>query len=275
MKKIQVMVNGLPGKMATKVAEHLSLDPRFSLILFSQKGSDIEQNIVKFAGKEVLLLWPTGMAGEINKIKKLLSDFIVVDYTHPTAVNSNAEFYCKNKLPFVMGTTGGDRKILQKTVDYSRIPAVIAPNMAKQIVVFQEMMRHASKAFPDVFKGYKLEIVESHQKGKADTSGTAKAMIEYFNELGIPFSKDQIKMIREPEDQKKMGVPGAFLDGHGWHTYTLRSADDTVLFRFTHNVNGRDVYAKGTLDAIVYLDQKIKQGFFGRVFTMMDVAGNI
>ncbi|MBW1822577.1 MAG: dihydrodipicolinate reductase, partial [Deltaproteobacteria bacterium] len=65
------------------------------------------------------------------------ASFISIDYTHPTAVNSNAEFYCKNILPFVMGTTGGDRKFLEETVNSSSIAAVIAPNMAKQIVGFQ------------------------------------------------------------------------------------------------------------------------------------------
>ena len=34
---------------------------------------------------------------------------IAVDYTHPSAVNANVEFYSKNGLNFVMGTTGGDR----------------------------------------------------------------------------------------------------------------------------------------------------------------------
>ena len=34
---------------------------------------------------------------------------VVVDYTKPDAVNGNAEFYAKEGLNFVMGTTGGDR----------------------------------------------------------------------------------------------------------------------------------------------------------------------
>ena len=34
---------------------------------------------------------------------------MVVDYTTPSAVNANAEFYAKHGLDFVMGTTGGDR----------------------------------------------------------------------------------------------------------------------------------------------------------------------
>ena len=72
-----------------------------------------------------------------------------------------------------------------KTVEASSIPAVIAPNMAKQIVGFQAMMEFAAKEFPNLFKGYSLEIIESHQKGKADTSGTARAMVGCFNQLGV------------------------------------------------------------------------------------------
>ena len=116
------------------------------------------------------------------------------------------------------------------------------------------------------------EIRESHQKGKADTSGTARAMIKAFNQLGIPFSEKDIQMQRDPEVQKtQWGIPETYLVGHGWHTYTLVSKDSTVKFVFTHNVNGRDVYADGTLDAAVYLSEKVEEGVKGTVFTMIDV----
>jgi len=41
--------------------------------------------------------------------------------------------------------------------------------------------------------------------------------------------------------------------GHAYHTYTLTSADETVQFQFQHNVNGRAVYAEGTVDAAIFL----------------------
>lgn len=47
----------------------------------------------------------------------------------------NAVFYCQNKIPFVMGTTGGDRhKLLQDTND-AGVYAVIAPQMGKQVSI--------------------------------------------------------------------------------------------------------------------------------------------
>ena len=163
-------------------------------------------------------------------------------------------------------------KKLEETVNSSAIAAVIAPNMAKQIVGFQAMMAYAADTFPDLFKGYSLEIRESHQKGKADTSGTAKAMVGYFNGLGIPYSEDQIIKIRDPEAQSsRWGIPQEHLGGHGWHTYSLVSEDRTVRFEFTHNVNGRMVYTHGTLDALLFLSAKVDAGVKGKMFNMIDV----
>ena len=272
MKKIKVMVNGLPGKMAETAAKQVIADERVELIPCSLTGPEITQPIHLVEGIDIQLITPEKRSAEFPRIKKKYADFITADYTHPTAVSENAEFYCNQKLPFVMGTTGGDRERLLKTAEASDISAVIAPNMAKQIVGLQAMMEYAANNFPGIFKGYTLSVKESHQKGKADTSGTAVAMVKYFNGMGAPFSVDQINKERDPEIQKNQwGVPEAHLSGHAWHTYTLISDDKTVKFEFTHNVNGRDIYAKGTVDAICFLSEKIQAGTKQKVFNMIDV----
>jgi len=272
MEPIKVMVNGLPGNMATKAAEHIVQDRTMKLIPHALTGPEITEKEIQIGPERVRLILPESRKDAVDSVKASEGDFISVDYTHPSAVNDNASFYCKNNMPFVMGTTGGDRQLLIDTVTASAIAAVIAPNMGAQIVAFQAMMEYAAQTFPGVFKGYHLDIKESHQKGKADTSGTAKAMIGYFNNLGIPFEKEQIEMERDPEiQQKTWGIPEEYLSGHGWHNYTLQSEDGTVFFQFTHNVNGRDIYAKGTLDAISYLGKKVDQGAKGQVFSMIDV----
>ncbi len=276
MSRIKIMVNGIPGNMAVNVAKHALNDERFEVIAYSLTGPEIAETQNTIDSLNINLIPPEKSKQAIAKITDSEGAFISVDYTHPLAVNSNARFYCEHNLPFVMGTTGGDRKLLEDTVTKSSIPAVIAPNMAKQIVGFQAMMDYGAKSFPDLFKGYSLSVRESHQKGKADTSGTAKAMIRYFNDFGIPFTEDEIIKERDPETQKtNPGIPEEYLTGHGWHTYTLISGDQTVRFEFTHNVNGRDIYAKGTLDAISYLYKKIQQGEKGKMFTMMDVLKGV
>jgi len=272
MKRLNVMVNGLPGNMAQIVVGHILADDRFELIPFSLTGPEILDREFTVRNSTVKLVQPDHKEPAIIEIKKSGENVFSVDFTHPSAVNSNAVFYCKFNVPFVMGTTGGDRRQLEETVVSSSIAAVVAPNMAKQIVGFQAMMDFAASTFPGLFNGYSLEIEESHQKGKADTSGTAKAMVRYFNKLGVPFSEKDIIKVRDPRIQaSQWGIPEAYLNGHGWHTYSLLSEDQTVRFSFSHNVNGRDVYAKGTLDALVYLSKKIGEGAAGKMYTMIDV----
>lgn len=58
------------------------------------------------------------------------------------------------------------------------------------------------------FKGYKLTVTESHQSSKVDTSGTAKAIVESFNELGCAFDISEVELVRDvPTQVGRMGVP--------------------------------------------------------------------
>lgn len=272
MQPINVMVNGIPGNVATTVARRVAADERFTLVPFSLTGPEIEPLDFAAAGLSVRLIPPERRTEDIEEVRSRFGRFLSVDYTHPCAVNANGEFYCRCGLPFVMGTTGGDRQRLEACVRDSETVAVVAPNMAKQIVGFQAMMEYAADTFPGLFSGYALEIRESHQQGKADTSGTAKAMVGYFNRLGVQFDETQILKERDPQIQKsRWGIPDEHLGGHGWHTYSLVSADRTVRFEFSHNVNGREIYALGTLDALVFLEKKVAGGERGRVFSMIDV----
>ncbi len=272
MSNLNVMVNGLPGNVTRMLVRHIIQADDLNLVPYSLTGPEIEEARVVIEAQTVELIRPEDRAARIDAVKAAWKDFISVDFTHPTAVNANAAFYSAQGLPFVMGTTGGDREALHEAVAQSTIAAVIAPNMAKQIVGFQAMMAYAAETFPGLFAGYHLEIKESHQEGKADTSGTAKAMVRYFNAMGVDFRDDQIHQERDPQVQKtQWGIPEAYLGGHGWHTYSLVSADRTTRFEFTHNINGREIYAEGTLEAIRFLAKQLAAGRRGKVFSMIDV----
>nr|NJM01636.1 dihydrodipicolinate reductase [Desulfobacula sp.] len=273
MEMINVMINGLPGHVAQKMARFAIKDDRFNIIPFSLTGQDIEEKTFTIDHMVFELVRPDARDEKTAHILSLFPFFICIDYTHPSAVNANALYYVRNQIPFVMGTTGGDRKQLEETVKKASVPAVISPNMAKQIVGFQAMMEYAAKTFPGLFKGYALQVTESHQKGKADSSGTARAMVGYFQKLGVDFDTDRIQMVRDPDIQEKeWGIPKQYLDGHGWHTYTLTAEDGSALFEFKHNVNGRDIYVSGTFDAVLFLKNKLDNPDGDRkLYTMIDV----
>lgn len=267
------MINGLPGNVARIMAEAACRDERFSLVPFSLTGEEITLGQVSVDQTEVTLLKPSEREDKINEILDSHPGLICVDYTHPTAVNDNAAFYVAHKMPFVMGTTGGDRQDLEHTVTNGSMPAVIAPNMAKQIVGLQAMLEYGASTFPGLFKGFTLQVKESHQQGKADTSGTAKALVACFNQLGIDFDISSIEKIRDPKIQKEdLGVEAQYITGHAWHTYTIKAPDGSALFELTHNINGRQNYVAGTFDAVIFLKNQIDTNAVEqKLFTMIDV----
>lgn len=202
------------------------------------------------------------------------NNLVVIDFTVPSVVEQMCNLYVQAKQPFVMGTTGGDRDWLAGHPAGAGVHAVVAPQMGKQVVALQAAMQQMADSFPNAFSGYKLDVVESHQSSKADTSGTAKAMVQSFNKLGVSpqVNESSIQKIREAaESQDRLGVPPAHLDGHAFHTYTLTSPDGNVQLQFKHNVCGRSIYADGSVDAALFLSQQIANNSQQYVFDMIDI----
>ncbi len=277
-----ILISGLPGKMATLVAERL-INGTYHVIRDSLTGpnqSDIFavnglSNFALRAPEEHEDLLSELKELEHNSVEGLEYRTVAIDFSQLDAANRNAKLFCKYEIPFVMGTTGGDREDLMRVVMESGNTAVIAPNMAHPVVLMQTMLEQMARESPNALEGYTLRVVESHQAGKKDTSGTAKAMVNYFRDLGVVLRGDIIK-VRNPGDQLDMGVPSKDLGGHGWHTYTVRSPDGNVLLEFRHNVNGRQPYVDGTMKALDFLVGKLdetpsRERGEGKVYTMMDV----
>ncbi|PNG99838.1 Dihydrodipicolinate reductase 1, chloroplastic [Tetrabaena socialis] len=262
------------GKMGQSVAE-AALRAHVELVPYTLCGPNdvLTRSHVEVGGVQLELVPPAVRDATVADLKARYPNLMMVDYTLPDAIHSMVDFYVAHDTPFVMGTTGGDRARIHAQVEAARTFAVIAPNMGKQIVAFQAMMDMMAKSFPGAFAGYKLRVVESHQSTKKDTSGTAKAVVQSFVEMGIPFDVSQIELVREPKAQVElMKVPeSAVHTGHAFHTYQLVSGDGSVMFEFQHNVVGRTTYAEGTVDACLFLAARIAGKAEQRLYNMIDV----
>lgn len=228
---LQVIISGLSdkpniGKMARAAATRIANTPGLSLFPNGFSAPEDEGKTVTIEGQDILLVGPQNDSILLEEFRKA---HCIVDYSLPAVVNDNVDFFCNLGLPLVEGTTGGNRKALEERVKNSSIVAVIGENMGVPLAYFQHKMKTLSEQYPKALTGYTLDIFESHQATKGDTSGTAKSLVEkpdgtsgYFNILGIPYKVEQIRKERDPERQLKLGVPEAYLDGHGWHRYTFR-----------------------------------------------------
>ena len=102
---------------------------------------------------------PSTATQELIKLKESCKELIIVDYTHPSAILGNIQTYTNAGVSFVMGTTGGDEQAIRAIFEKGANYAVIAPNMAKQIVALQSGLQEMAKRFPGAFKDYKLQVL--------------------------------------------------------------------------------------------------------------------
>lgn len=273
--RLAVMVNGLPGRMAAATAEEV-VHRGHTLVGEVMTGAGMDASYAVTPEHVVRLCGPDDHDACLQRVSKAYDNIMIVDYTHPTAANANVSRYARAGLSFVIGTTGGVvEDMMQAVNDVDDVYAVIAPNMGKQIVAFQAMMRQMADQFPTVFQGYTLSVTESHQATKADTSGTAKAVVKSISDMGVqPFEVGDIDKVRTVDRSvADMGVPEEFVTkGHAYHTYRLTSQDGSVNFEYQHNVCGRRVYAEGTVDAVQFLAAIKRSGKQDkRIYDMIDV----
>ena len=131
MSHLSLFLSGLPGRMATAVAEAALESSDIQLEPLALTGSS--EAIQEIASTSIELIHHKKLFSFLDAIKAK-PGAIIVDYTHPNAVKNNVEFYTQHKVPFVLGTTGGDYIEIEKMVVDTQTPAIVAPNMALPIV---------------------------------------------------------------------------------------------------------------------------------------------
>lgn len=254
-----VLVSGLPGKMATLVAEALIANSQYELLPIAVASARHNRQLYSLGSQNIRLI--------DHCPSDLRPGTIAVDYTTPQNSTLNASHYTWAGVPFVMGTTGGNREEIEAMVINSKISAVIAPNMAASIVRVQDEIQELLETSPGIFSGWHMTITESHQAAKKDVSGTARAFQLQLEKLGAVMD-GEIESIRDPRHQRHLGIQN--LDGHGYHWITLTSPMGATR-RFDTAIEGRQPYIDGTLMAINFLSRKMRQGSQGEIFTMSDV----
>eukprot|EP00171_Calliarthron_tuberculosum_P010721 IDg10721t1 len=100
---------GYPAPLAHEVVER-------GLILAGEAltGMDVDQDSVQLHDSvaPVKLFGPDEHAACLARMQEQHKRLLLVDYTHPTAVNANVAAYTAAGLSFVVGTTGGDESAM-------------------------------------------------------------------------------------------------------------------------------------------------------------------
>ena len=193
------------------------------------------------------------------------SNVVMIDFTHPDALNSHLQEAKSARCALVIGTTGlqdEHQKAIREAAKH--IPILAAPNTSLGANLLGQIAKMLAGALPEA----DVEITEIHHKHKIDSpSGTA-----FFLATQVAAGRNQnlaehLVLDRHshgPRKKHDIGVVG--LRGgnaKGEHTVYFLGENETIELK--HHVSDRKVFAEGALKAASFL---VKQP--PGVYTMAD-----
>ena len=232
---------------------------KIALIGYGNMGHEIEK-----LAKELSI----PVSKKINTLQDLQnasfdSDEIAIEFTHADAFLKNIEILCHKKANAVTGTTGWQKQqmYVQTLVNNSKIGFLYASNFSIGVNLFWMMLEQAAKLINN-FSTYDILCHETHHKNKLDApSGTAitmaKKLIQQLSQKDTLVTEPLQREIKENEIHIS-STRGGYVFGN--HTVTFDSLYDSISI--SHNAKNRQGFAKGAIDAAVWLHEKQKTGFF-------------
>jgi 4-hydroxy-tetrahydrodipicolinate reductase len=200
---IKVLVNGARGKMGSEVVKAVT--------------NDAELTLVAEGDEHTILL----------ELIKLHQPQVVVDFTNPNAVFSNALTIIEAGKHPVIGTTGlteAQMDELKARAKKNGIGGIIAPNFAIGVILMMQFAREAARYFPHA------EIIELHHDKKLDApSGTAIKTAQMMVENRTESPEN---LLNTTEKQNLEGSRGAIYQGIPIHAVRLPGlvAHQMILF---------------------------------------------
>jgi 4-hydroxy-tetrahydrodipicolinate reductase len=240
---IRVLVSGAGGKM----------------------GGEVVKAVAEAEGMEVVAAVDPGVAGclirrgdgeHIECLGNLASAIasskpdVMVDFTHPTAVEGNLRVALAAGVDCVVGTTGISEEKLAELAELAPEGTALffAPNFAVGAVLMMQFAEQAARYMPHV------EITELHHDRKADApSGTA---IRTARMIAAARSEVPATPGRDTELPGMQGARGAIVDGVHVHSVRLPglTAHQEVLFggqgqtlTIRHDSNDRTSFMPGVV----------------------------
>ena len=237
---IKVILSGCGGAMGWTVSSRAR-----------SVGCEIVAGIdIKVSSKQVRASsYPVfGSAGECTA-----KGDVIIDFSHPSALEGLLELARKTSTPLVLATTGLDEtQLAQVRAAAEHTPIFFSFNMSLGINLMSALARMATKVLGGQFD---IEIIEKHHRRKLDApSGTAIMLAQTVSsELNSPpeyvherYSK------RSPRGQNEIGmhaVRGGTIVGE--HELLFAGQDETLSI--THTAYSREVFATGALSAAKFM----------------------
>lgn len=253
---IKIILHGCNGHMGRMISELASEHEEVEIVA----GVDVDTS--------ACFHYP--VYANMDACRDLQAD-VIIDFSSAHAVDQLIDFSVRTQVPAIICTTGLTEKQQKKMEEASKVVAILrSANMALGVNLLMKLVQDAAKVL--AHKGYDIEIVEKHHRRKLDApSGTALAIADSVNEAcdksyRYCYGRAERYEERNPKEIGISAVRGGTIPGE--HDVIFAGEDEVLTIR--HTAYSRKIWAKGALDAAVFLAGKTP-GYYH----MTDVIGDV
>jgi 4-hydroxy-tetrahydrodipicolinate reductase len=214
---------------------------RFSLGVLGCEGR-MGKRVIELAASEFASQAELkALVGRAHSTEVLLDCDVVIDFSNPEAVmNLSSKITIAKKGPaLIVASTGwklDQRKILEDAAQI--VPVVMSSNFSLGVLAFLEILKSAAPLLDSL--GYLPVITETHHRHKKDSpSGTALSIQRVISPSG-------------PGGVQTHSVRAGEVIGD--HQVSYYGTSD--ILRFEHTAANRDIFARGAIQAALWLARK-------------------
>ncbi len=181
---------------------------------------------------------------------------VIIDFTHPSALNDLLEYCLSTGTAAVLATTGYNENEIAKIKKASeQIPIFFTFNMSLGINLLSKLAKTAAEVLGGQFD---IEIVEKHHNQKIDApSGTAIMLANTINET----LDNKYQYVYDRHSQRKKrgkneigmhSIRGGTIVGE--HDIIFAGRDEVITL--SHSAASKEVFAVGAVNAAVFIAGK-------------------
>lgn len=197
---------------------------------------------------------------------------VLIDFSHPSVLDTLIDWAVKNNVPCVIATTGLSGLNQEKLKQAAHtIPVFYSANMSLGVNVIIDIVKRMSKILEDK---YDIEIIEKHHNQKIDApSGTALAIADAINTVlsmkhDYIFDRHSRRRKRSKDEIGIHAVRGGTIVGE--HSVIYAGNDEIIEIK--HTALSKAIFAEGALKAARYISQlQNKPG----LYNMQDMLNSI
>ncbi len=182
---------------------------------------------------------------------------VLIDFSHPAALNKVIEIAKARKLPVVLATTGYTEEQVEMIHALSKeVPVFFSANMSLGVNLLSALVKKAAAVLGDSFD---IELVEKHHNQKVDApSGTALMLANAAKE-GLSFEPEYVyerHSVRQKRDKKEIGISAVRAGSIvGEHDVIFGGQDEVITL--SHLALSKDIFAHGAINAALFLIGKV------------------